>query len=389
VIDSAGARYDEGVLRRSPGDANSLTIAVRPLGPGSYTVTWRVVSTGDGHPASGSYVFGVRTSPAAAAAVAPAPADAPAPAVAAAPAVAPAPVAVSRREVLARGIFLAGLIVLLGAACADVARFGGAANLRLALAGWLLALAGLGSFAAAQAAAAQATLTSLLVTPVGSALVWRGAALIVAGLGLAVAGSRRATGTWGRRVAMIAVLAAACGATGVHVSAGHAGAAHLRWLAVTSQWAHVAASGMWLGGLAALLLGHSGAPSNEKTQKVGRFTIIAAAGLGIVVTTGVVRAVSGLASWDELTGTPYGRTILVKAGLAGAIAMLGAINRWWTVARVPVTLRPLRATGAAELVLAAIVLAAAALLATLPPPASARSASGLTGAGSGSGLARR
>ena len=62
------------------------------------------------------------------------------------------------------------------------------------------------------------------------------------------------------------------------------------------QWTHFAAVGVWLGGLAALLLAVRGAESAAKAAAVGRFSRIAAAGLAVVAVTGLLRALDELNS---------------------------------------------------------------------------------------------
>ena len=52
---------------------------------------------------------------------------------------------------------------------------------------------------------------------------------------------------------------------------------------IGAQWAHFAAVGIWLGGLAALLLAVRGAPSATKAAAVRRFSSIAGVGLLVVV----------------------------------------------------------------------------------------------------------
>ena len=59
----------------------------------------------------------------------------------------------------------------------------------------------------------------------------------------------------GRRGAMLATGTAALAAIAVHVSAGHAAAGASTRVSIAFQWTHFAAAGIWIGGLAALLLG--------------------------------------------------------------------------------------------------------------------------------------
>jgi hypothetical protein len=178
---------------------------------------------------------------------------------------------------------------------------------------------------------------------------------------------------------MTAVAAATLSAIAVHVAAGHAAAGSVATIAV--QWTHFAAVGIWIGGLAALLLGIRGAASDIKAASVRRFSTMAGVAIVVVAASGLWRAVNELASWDDLTTTAYGRAVLAKGGLLLVIAALGAINRWWNVPRAHVGLGPLRIAARGELALAASALGAAALLGTLPPPAAVRLVPGIAASG--------
>jgi putative copper export protein/methionine-rich copper-binding protein CopC len=361
VSDTSGAAYEVGRPASIPDDPLSLSVRVRPLGTGVYTVNWRVVSAVDGHASSGAYVFGVRASPRGVAAR-------------------NASLPISRLEVVARWILIAGLVLMLGAACAEIARFGGPHDLSLAAAGWLLSIAGLALFATAQKQNARAALGDLLSTSVGRALIWRTAAMGAAAVALASAWwSARWSHLRMRRGAMMAVAVATLFAIAVHVAAGHAAAGPVATIVV--QWAHFAAVGIWIGGLAALVPGIRGAASDIKATSVRRFSTIAGAGIVVVAASGVWRALNELASWNDLTTTAYGRAVLAKGALLLVIAVLGAINRWWNVPRALIGLGPLRMAARGELTLAVAALATAALLGTLPPPAAARLVPGITASG--------
>src|SRR5205807_1259000 len=100
--------------------------------------------------------------------------------------------------------------------------------------------------------------------------------------------------------------------------------------------------------------------------------------------TGLVRALGELSAVSELWSTSYGRALLVKTGLLGALVLLGARNRYRLVprlraasARNPAALRAfagLRRSLVAELCLLAVLVGAVALLTELPPGRSARAA---------------
>src|SRR5437868_12768164 len=55
VFDVDATRVDTGTISRASGN-REVSVAVRPLNEGTYTVTWRVVSA-DGHPVHGGFSF--------------------------------------------------------------------------------------------------------------------------------------------------------------------------------------------------------------------------------------------------------------------------------------------------------------------------------------------
>jgi copper transport protein len=102
---------------------------------------------------------------------------------------------------------------------------------------------------------------------------------------------------------------------------------------------HVAAMGMWVGGLAAFLI----APDQ-------RFKHYAAATLGVAVGSGLLLAVAHTASPAALITTDYGRVLLLKV-IVVAVALVAVIIRRRRL----------------ELVAAMFVVVAATLVAALPP----------------------
>jgi copper transport protein len=368
VVDAAGTAFEEGLAQPVPGDPLSLTVALRPLDRGVYTVTWRVVSAVDGHPTAGAYAFGVGVSPTAAATTEAAQTKAPPP---------------SRHELVGRWLFLAGLVALVGAAAAVVAGFagpsGGAAS-ALALGAWVASAVGLVLLGEAQRRNAGAPLSALWDTAVGRALAWRAAAVLAAGA--ALLGLRSGPGR-ARRLGAALVGVSAAAAMAVHVAAGHAaGGAGSRWTQVVGQWAHFLAAGVWVGGLVALLLGLRGAPSEAKAVAVRRFSTAAAVALLLVVATGVIRSLDQVPTRRDLTGSGYGRAVLVKVALVGAMAVLGGWNRRRSVPRAASTLRGLRRRSVGEIALGAAALATASVLATVsPPPGQAAEQAGLVAEG--------
>lgn len=59
VQDAHGTRVDKGDVHVAPNDPKRLIVSLPPLGPGIYTVQWRVVSV-DTHHTEGNFTFTVR-----------------------------------------------------------------------------------------------------------------------------------------------------------------------------------------------------------------------------------------------------------------------------------------------------------------------------------------
>jgi copper transport protein len=235
VIDQAGIACEVGRPSLVTDDPFSLAIAVRRLPTGIYTVNWRVVSAIDGHATTGAYAFGVGRSPAVSV-----PSN--------------ATTRVSTLEVIGRWVLNIGLVVLIGAAFGDLARFASSRALPLAGAGWLLSSTGLGLLLAAQQRSAGTLVDMMLGTSVGRSFAWRFAALAAAGVALAVV--RQSHRSHVRIGGMAGVLFGALALVALHVAAGHAAAGPaLPAVETVVQWLHVTASGIWIGGLAALLVG--------------------------------------------------------------------------------------------------------------------------------------
>jgi methionine-rich copper-binding protein CopC len=58
VKDASGTQVDQGDVHSAPGDTKHLAVSLKPLQPGTYTVTWRATAT-DTHKSDGSFTFSV------------------------------------------------------------------------------------------------------------------------------------------------------------------------------------------------------------------------------------------------------------------------------------------------------------------------------------------
>lgn len=349
VLNADGRSFGDGRLEAMAGDAESVRVRLPTLSKGVYTVNWRIVSRVDGHLTAGAFAFGVQEQVTQQAAQ---------------PARQPrteTPLAVG-----GRWSYYSGLTALAGAAFIGGIAFGARRRglLLLLAGGWALAAVGLVALAVAQRAAAQVSLGTFLGSHLGRSVLWRALAVGLAGAGLGVA-SRGGTRRWRAGLALVAVGSVA--AMVLHVQSGHAAASSWPWPMVGVQAVHFLAAATWIGGLAALLVGIRGSPAPEKSAAAKRYSTVAGAALGVLVVTGVVRAVDQVDGWGRIVSTGYGRLVIVKSVLLVALAGLGAANRYRHMPQVPTTLRGLRRVGTAELSVAAGVFAVTGFLATSPP----------------------
>jgi copper transport protein len=370
VLDSGGRVVAGGPARPVPGRPMELRVPTADLAAGGYTVSWRVVSAVDGHRTDGVFGFGVG------AAGAPVP---PASQVAEArTGPAPGPLAVA-----GRWAWYWGLALLVGAAATGLLVFGGRLPGRPGLLLGLALAAAAGGLAAMTAVAradAGVALGDLLGSTTGRWLLWRAAMLAWAGAAAWWLLARRRSG--GRvpappatRGPLLALGLAGGAGMLVHALAGHAAVpSSLRPLHLLAQWAHLAAVGVWIGGLVWLLVALGARGGGGSTREVVvRFSRLAGAGLAAVVVTGVARSADELGGWGRLADSGFGRALDLKLVLFAGLVALGARNRYRLVPLfqggpddAPAAARLGRSVGS-ELGLAAAVLAAAALLSQLAP----------------------
>ena len=112
---------------------------------------------------------------------------------------------------------------------------------------------------------------------------------------------------------------------------------------------------------------------------VVRFSALALTAVGVLVVTGVYRALAELGPVGEIADSGYGRALLVKLGLFAVLLCGGAYNRLVAhprLERAALGLDPddrgaaaaLRVSVRAELALAAALMVSVAVLVSLPPP---------------------
>jgi copper transport protein len=327
-----------------------VTIHLRKLHDGDYTVRWSVLSD-DGHTVDGVFAFAVGAGRA------------------------PPSAALSAgstnltRNVISRWFFFAGLLVAVGVALfvplawRPALRAAGADQDERAL--WPLAFAGF--FLAFLGASTLIPHHDPGTTRFGVAYEVGGIVAVVGATLSAIAFVDRRLGR-GAFVCALALLP-------IPSVAGHA-LDRGQWprpLNVAADILHVGAAAVWIGGLLALAIGLPRAARKLTAEQRARFTAalvprlsaIALVSVAVIAVTGLIRALSELSAVSQLWSSGYGRALVVKTGLLVLLVSLGWINRSRLVPRL--RLEALRRNVAVELVLLAGLVIAVAFLTDLAP----------------------
>ena len=155
---------------------------------------------------------------------------------------------------------------------------------------------------------------------------------------------------------------------------GHAAGEVSHELAISSMFLHLAGAAVWIGALAALaLVAHR--LGRDLAAAVERYSAIAAWAFAGVAISGTVNAAIRLGAPSELVTTPYGRLVVVKVVLFGALGALGWAHRRRTIpALADAGTTSSRAPGAfwrlvaVELAVMGAVSGVAVALGSTPPP---------------------
>ena len=171
---------------------------------------------------------------------------------------------------------------------------------------------------------------------------------------------------------------------------GHAGTSSPLALGIGADVAHLAAGGIWVGGLiglAALAFPATKRRSDGERVSllapvVSRFSNLAVWSVALLVATGTIRGWMEIRTLAGLTGESYGIALLVKLAVVIPLLILGAVNNRWTKPRLrraaqeatltesgASALRTLNRLVVLEVLLATVVLAVTAVLVAQSPPA--------------------
>lgn len=320
VYDSSGeplAGVDAGL-----GEDPSVVVADVPddLGDDTYIVTWQVTSA-DGHPVRGAFVFLVGDAAGASDEL----------------------VAdifaggddgvVTTAAAVARWLEYAAVLLAAGGALflARVRRTGDRSRLlglvrRTALAGVVVTVVGV----ALQAALTSGAGLAGMVAPealADTALSGYGASAAVRLLGLAALLAGLSGLAAGR--AQIALVGAVVAAASFALT-GHTLTTEPRWLVLTADVAHLLAAAVWFGGLALLLLAlrHTRVTDDPVAAGglVARFSALASVAIVVVGVAGLALAWVEVRVPRALVSTAYGWTMIAKLAVVALVAAIGVYN---------------------------------------------------------------
>lgn len=368
VLDPGGRSMGGAVTATGP----AVTVALPRAGaPGTYTLTWRVISA-DSHPVGGAITFSLGHPSRAAAS----------------PVVRTStPVAVLFTVVRFAGF--AGFALLAGAiafCCYGLPRAAGLPGVRsLIMAGWAALAAGtFGSLLLEGPYGAGAGLGALVRPDLlgqtldgmyGTALTAR--ILLLALLPFALAYGlprlRTAPARFGGIAAVAMVAIAATWSAG-----GHAATSTQPVGTVPADVAHLCAMALWLGGLAAVavtLRTERGEP--DVSAAVGRFSTVAATSVAVLAATGIYQGWLRVRTPAAVLATPYGITLTVKVTLVCLVLSVAFFSRR-TLRRRATGPGPLARLVTIETAGALTVLVVTALLVEMEPAAKALAAEPVT-----------
>jgi copper resistance protein D len=124
---------------------------------------------------------------------------------------------------------------------------------------------------------------------------------------------------------------------------GHAGATPgaVGQFPLAADALHLAAAGVWLGGLPplAMLLAVAWRQKEPRwalitTTAVHRFSVLGMISVGALLASGIVNSWYEVGTLNNLLATTYGQLVLVKIGLFAAMIALAAVNRFYLTPRL-------------------------------------------------------
>lgn len=347
-VQGAGGSFEDGRPSLAEDDQFTLVVDLLDLPRGSYTVSWRTVSRADGHSSAGAFAFGVGEPPEPMS-----------------PEELQETTGATYPSAAARWLLYLGLLALVGAAWGSRFVFSEPVPAlgRMATVGWASSAVGLAGLGVVQLLEADVALGAFLGSSSGRSLGLRAAPLVLAGVALVLLRSRP-------RIQLLVAGIAALATMLAHATTSHAAVPPGVAAKVAVHWIHLAAIGVWIGGLAALLVGMRGLSSQDRLQAAKRFSLAAGIAIFVVTGTGIGRALHEVGGFQPLLETFYGRLVIGKSTLLVGLGVLGALNRFRHVKVAGEAPSGLQKAGRAELLIAGIILALTGILSTTAPPAS-------------------
>jgi copper transport protein len=347
VFDDHLRRVDNEQVSSVDGQRNRIRVTLHNgLGPGTYTVSWRV-SSADTHPVSGTFPFSI---------------GAPSQVTGTVPGAGRNDTAGVLLGVL-RGVGYAGLVLAPGVLLVVLLLWpAGLADRRTRRLLWtgvsLLGTSTIGGMLLQGVWASGLPLSSIWAAPstldthsrsFDTAFAMRFYLLVAFGVALAAAvlsapkpvvahtkRDRRAAARMPerRQVPRRLLLGGAVGCTAALLItwslAGHAAAGPQPLIAIASDLLHLSAMTVWLGGLAVLAVSLSSKTrASELATVLPRFSRVAFAAVMVLVVTGTYQAWREVGSLAALPATSFGRLLLAKLGGVILLLVLGNFARRW------------------------------------------------------------
>ncbi|HVB96620.1 MAG TPA: copper resistance protein CopC [Chloroflexota bacterium] len=393
VYDTNQQRVDAGDSHVDPNDPLSLIVRLKPnLPKGTYAIAWVTQSKVDGHIVRGIVPFGVGVT-----SVAPTPRLT--------SSVASGAVSGSPLEMALRWLILLAVTALIGSFAFWIVQETAGLPIEFpqqqaAVASWLLFLIGNIIFLLNQASIA--TGSSLLGAIGGPVLqvaiqtqygrYWILRMLLGLAVGAILLIRRTDDKMPGvRRLDQLGVFVGGAMLLTVSLTSHSAAIGALTPLGVATDWLHLAATTVWVGGLlqfavlmpALLRRGPGLELSHALGVLVPRFSVVAGASLGVVGLTGLAEALIHVGTVANLLDNGYGQALLVKIFLILPLIALAAVNHFVILpgfkqgraATTPSVLTYVHALGGTfrwtarfELLFAVAVIAAAGVMTSLSPP---------------------
>ncbi len=394
VIDSEGERVDMEDSQVSDNDATAMSVSLKPLTNGTYTVVWKNVSTVDGHLVRGAFAFSVGE---ALAATAPIEVD--------------QPLFQSWIEPFIRWLTLFGGCIAVGSmifrlivAAPVMASVQSEDAKNSAFSAALVTIrAPMGIFLTASMAhiILQASMvydSSVIFTiflrfmdlqrETSWGAMWQIRAFLIIGIFIIIyimevrQGDQRAT----RLLSIQAALGAGALLT-ISLSSHAAAIPDIAWYAIFNDFLHLMAVSVWMGGIFSLLgifIAVFGKVEGEERRAIvssllSRFSVIAAMSVAVTIVTGMYSAWAQVTIPAALT-VPYGITLLVKLAFVGALLAVAGVILFWLKPRMNRDehgTRRIRKLIVAECMLAALIFLSVGFLVSLEPARQVASREGI------------